>query len=231
MPPSGAISRSSKGPPLLYPTPLQVTFKRRRHYLGMHESEEAAARAYDQGAICLLVRRGRGVGGGGVGRVFVGGLVCASSGGVLQAGRQARVWGAERRGAASRQDKIPSSLAQLLTPSVACGVDCQRALHVCGCFRLAQLCLCGPLQGAGAQTNFPLADYDVVSLAALDIADVAARLKALSRGDGGSGRRAPAPGGKRARRVARSAPAPAGLNSDSEETEEETETESEGDSE
>ncbi|KAI3431744.1 hypothetical protein D9Q98_004786 [Chlorella vulgaris] len=32
----------------------QVTFKRKRHYLGMHVSEEAAARAYDQGAICLL---------------------------------------------------------------------------------------------------------------------------------------------------------------------------------
>ncbi|KAL4438982.1 hypothetical protein ABPG77_006919 [Micractinium sp. CCAP 211/92] len=32
----------------------QVTYKRKRHYLGMHGSEEAAARAYDQGAICLL---------------------------------------------------------------------------------------------------------------------------------------------------------------------------------
>ena len=37
--------------------PVQVTFKRKRHYLGMHVSEEAAARAYDQGAICLLVRQ------------------------------------------------------------------------------------------------------------------------------------------------------------------------------
>ena len=39
----------------------QVTFKRKRHYLGMHASEEAAARAYDQGAICLLVSARLGV--------------------------------------------------------------------------------------------------------------------------------------------------------------------------
>ena len=35
--------------------PPQVTFKRKRHYLGMHACEEEAAKAYDQGAICLLV--------------------------------------------------------------------------------------------------------------------------------------------------------------------------------
>ncbi len=34
----------------------QVTFKRKRHYLGMHRSEVDAAKAYDEGAICLLVR-------------------------------------------------------------------------------------------------------------------------------------------------------------------------------
>ncbi|PSC74677.1 ACT domain-containing ACR2 [Micractinium conductrix] len=32
----------------------QVTHKRHRWYLGMHESEDAAAAAYDQGALCLL---------------------------------------------------------------------------------------------------------------------------------------------------------------------------------
>ena len=34
----------------------QVARKGMRYYLGQHASEEAAARAYDQGAICLLVR-------------------------------------------------------------------------------------------------------------------------------------------------------------------------------
>jgi hypothetical protein len=129
------------------------------------------------------------------------------------------------------QDNLPLFAGTAASLHCVLVFGCQRSLHVCGRLPLGELCLCGPLQGAGAQTNFPLADYDVASLAALDIADVAARLKALSRGDGGGGRRAPAPGGKRTRGGARSATVPAGLNSDSEETEEETETESEGDSE
>lgn len=69
--------------------PPQVTFKRRRHYLGMHGSEEAAARAYDQGAICLLVGIAAG---GGEGAVIegIGGL--SGRGGVLQARGKARAW-------------------------------------------------------------------------------------------------------------------------------------------
>ena len=35
---------------------LQVTHKRQCYYLGQHASKEEAARAHDQGAICLLVR-------------------------------------------------------------------------------------------------------------------------------------------------------------------------------
>ena len=61
---SAAAARLPLGLPVLtaawhphsLPPASQVTHKRKRHYLGMHGSEESAAKAYDQGAIALLVR-------------------------------------------------------------------------------------------------------------------------------------------------------------------------------
>lgn len=192
-----------------------MTFKRKRHYLGMHVSEEAAARAYDQGAICLLVRQSAGAGGGG--------------GGGAGSGAKREAWWcwscrARARARAGRERKAgqPRVAGYHLTASESTA-PCMPALSSPPP-RTQTL-----PQGMAAATNFPLSMYDVQTLTSQDITQVAARLKARKRGGrgssastrGGHGGRGPRSGGKRKR-----------ARSDSEscgETEEEEEEEGEGD--